>query len=89
MDKENLEVVLPDVKKRSGFLVYLKVIFLPFILFAIVFCGYLGYIDLKLSIVELSLITCIFLMLNTTQNTLLVSLSSKKMNLSRLLKDTL
>lgn len=61
MDKENLEVVLPDVKKRSGFLVYLKVIFLPFMLFAIVFCGYLGYIDLKVSIVELSLITCIFL----------------------------
>lgn len=60
MDRENLEVVLPDIKQRSGFLVYVKIIFLPFVFCFIAICAYLDYIDLNIGIIELSLIICIF-----------------------------
>ncbi|TQR61412.1 hypothetical protein [Campylobacter troglodytis] len=49
------ELSLPDIKERSGFLVYLKIIFLPCLIYILVLLAYFGKIDFKISLLALAL----------------------------------
>ncbi len=61
MDKENLELVLPEIKQRSSLLVYAKIAFFPFVFCVVSVFAYLGYIDLNIGLLELSIIILLFL----------------------------
>lgn len=57
MDKEQAvsQLVLPEIKERKGFLVYLKIIFIPCFIYALALLAYFGRIDFKIELVTLVL----------------------------------
>ncbi len=52
MDKEQAvsQLVLPQIKERKGFLVYLKIIFIPCVIYALAVAAYFGRIDFKMEL---------------------------------------
>ncbi|TQR34670.1 hypothetical protein DMB92_01545 [Campylobacter sp. MIT 99-7217] len=46
-NKEIAELILPEIKERKGFLVYVKIVFIPILLYIFVLLGYLGQLDLR------------------------------------------
>lgn len=57
MDKEQAvsQLVLPEIKERKGFLVYLKIVFIPCFIYALALLVYFGYIDFKIELATLVL----------------------------------
>lgn len=49
------QLVLPEIKERKGFLVYLKIIFIPCAIYALAVAAYFGRIDFKIEFVSLVL----------------------------------
>ena len=49
------QLSLPEIKERKGFLVYLKIIFFPCIIYGLAVLAYLGHIDFKVELVSLVL----------------------------------
>lgn len=52
--EEVSELTLPEIKERSGFLVYLKIIFIPCFIYALVLLAYFGHIDFKINTLTLA-----------------------------------
>lgn len=63
MDKEQAvsQLVLPEIRERKGFLVYLKIIFIPCFIYVLALLAYFGYIDFKMELVTLVLMGFILL----------------------------
>lgn len=63
MDKEQAvsQLVLPEIRERKGFLVYLKIIFIPCFIYVLALLAYFGYIDFKMELVTLVLMGSILL----------------------------
>lgn len=63
MDKEQAvsQLVLPEIRERKGFLVYLKIIFIPVLIYAFALLAYLGRIDFKVDFATLVLMGVILL----------------------------
>lgn len=57
MDKEQAvsQLVLPEMRERKGFLVYLKIIFIPCLIYALALLAYFGRIDFKVEFATLVL----------------------------------
>lgn len=57
MDKEQAvsQLVLPEIRERKGFLVYLKIIFIPCLIYALALLAYFGRIDFRMEFVTLTL----------------------------------
>lgn len=58
--EEISELVLPESKERKGYLVYLKIIIIPALLYLFIFLGYLGQIDFKVELHTLVMSGIIF-----------------------------
>lgn len=58
--EEISELVLPESKERKGYLVYLKIIMIPTLLYLFIFLGYLGQIDFKVELHTLVMSGIIF-----------------------------
>lgn len=62
MTNQNIEaIVLPEIKERKGFLVYLKIILAPCLIFALAVAAFLGHIDFKIELLTLILMGLILL----------------------------
>lgn len=57
MDKEQAvsQLVLPEIRERKGFLVYLKIIFIPCLIYTLALLAYFGHIDFKIEFITLVL----------------------------------
>lgn len=55
------ELILPEIKERKAYFVYLKIIFFPALLYCFVLFAYFGYFDYKVGIDSVLLIGIIFL----------------------------
>lgn len=55
------QLVLPEIKERKGFLVYLKIVFIPCLIYALLLLAYFGHIDFKINILTLALMGFILL----------------------------
>ncbi len=64
MDKEQAvsQLVLPEIRERKGFLVYLKIVFIPCFIYVLALLAYFGYIDFKMELVTLVLMGFILLL---------------------------
>lgn len=63
MDREQAvsQLVLPEIRERKGFLVYLKIIFIPALIYALALLAYFGRIDFKVDFATLILMGVILL----------------------------
>lgn len=63
MDREQAvsQLVLPEIRERKGFLVYLKIIFIPVLIYALAILAYFGRIDFKVDFATLILMGVILL----------------------------
>jgi len=52
-NKEIAELILPEIKERKGLLVYLKIIFIPVLIYALALLCYFHYINFKVQLVDL------------------------------------
>jgi len=59
--EEIAELILPEIKEKKGYLVYLKIIFVPSLLYFLILLGYFNYINLEVKTHTVVMIGIIFL----------------------------
>ncbi len=81
------ELILPESKEKKGYLVYLKIIFIPALLYVFILLGYYDIINFKVELHTVVMIGFIFsqplCLQGIVLNTHTAFLNNKKMNLNK------